>query len=250
MEFDWTIKHEDNLWLAANQPGLNFCVGQDGILELIGDLNFRMLYKSDKTGYIINPKVEELLLGELIEDSYKIRIRFEKWEHSNLPQVFETDERIKKSWEKWEKGKEDLHIHGNGACCLCIKIAEREYLPNGFNFPDFFNNLIIPFFFGQSYFGKKGNWPWYEWRHGYYAAFDWYYRNDKLSEEDIAEFVDFLKSHEKWDKTVELLCNGHIKGDGSCICRGKKIVRCDKSVLPALWKMKRNFNDFKKYIDT
>ena len=93
-EFDLTVKDEDKIWLRSNYSALNFSFGQDGVLELSGPLNFRMLPKKDKSGYVINPLEEHLALGnpeDLIEDRYLINIRFEKGKKSGVPKVFETD---------------------------------------------------------------------------------------------------------------------------------------------------------------
>jgi len=247
-EFDLTVKEEDRRWISANHPALTFSFGQDGVLDLSGDLNFRMLYKADKSGSIINPAEEHLSLGLLIKDSYQIKIKFKKGRDSNLPEVSETGLRIETSSQKWNRDKEDLHAYTDNVCCLCMKMEERENLPIGFNLPDFFHNLLTPFFYAQSYFEENGSWPWGDYSHGVYGAFEWYFRKDKLSDEEKIEFIDFLKEKKVWVRTKELLSKGPIKADSSCICGRRKIKSCHPNVLLALWKMSRNMGDFRSEI--
>ena len=248
-EFDLTVKDEDKIWLRSNYSALNFSFGQDGVLELSGPLNFRMLPKKDKSGYVINPLEEHLALGnpeDLIEDRYLINIRFEKGKKSGVPKVFETDSRIESSVEKWKKkSKADVHLYEDDSCCLCVKMEEKENLPNGFNLPDFFNNLVIPFFYAQSYFESVGEWPWGEYSHGVLGGFEWYYNEKKgeLSKEEMDAFIDFLKENGAWGLVSEALSRG-VREDGRCpACKRKKVKGCHKIVLLSMWKMKKNFRN-------
>ena len=126
-EFDLTVKDEDKIWLRSNYSALNFSFGQDGVLELSGPLNFRMLPKKDKSGYVINPLEEHLALGnpeDLIEDRYLINIRFEKGKKSGVPKVFETDSRIESSVEKWKKKRVDGYDEKNN---IVYEIDEQQH---------------------------------------------------------------------------------------------------------------------------
>lgn len=206
-----------------------------------------MVLADDGQSYVIKPEPEHLLGGKSIQDKYQIEIIFKTSEHSNLPQVYEKDGRIKSVSAAKNRKLEDLHINPNGAACLCLNIREREYLPNGFNLPDFFHNLVIPFFYGQSYFEKNEVWPGEQYGHGIAGLLEGYLEKDDVHKEGAESFIGCLKPRQEWQFIQKVLTTKkRIKGHYPCICgSSKKFRSCHKNALHGLWKLKRDVAAFR-----
>ena len=142
----------------------------------------------------------------------------------------------------------DLHINQNGSACLCLNLEETKYLPNGFNLPDFFNYLVVPFFYAQSYFRDFGLWPWGEYGHGLAGILESYLNYDTSKEYTETFIVAFEKFCQKNNLNLnfykEQLRMKKIKGKNKCpLCKsGKQWLKChEKSLL--------GFRRLKKHMD-
>lgn len=165
-----------------------------------------------------------------ISDQYEIEINLETKEKSILPQVKETEGRIKKLCEKLGKEISDLHVNPNdNTLCLTIYERENECFKNGFEIKEFFKNLLEPFLFWISHFEKYGYGPWGEYAHGNLAYLELYaegvinldYLRKKFSNQELA---DFKKR------------KGHLP----CLCGSKKKERdCHKWIYKAIYKLKK-----------
>jgi len=172
--FDLSVKDEDAKWLKEHYLGLKLHRKEGSIAEIVGVLSFSMTFLQEEKLYVINPN-PDYSDGVKIEDEYQIRIELKRSKFSNLPQVYETDYRLLRVAESRGIQKEDLHINPtSGSACLCIKPEENIKLPNGFNLQVFFNELVIPFFYAQSYFEKNNSWPWGQYSHGVLGFIEWY----------------------------------------------------------------------------
>lgn len=206
-----------------------------------------MVLPSDKQSYVIKPTTEHLTNGERIQDKYQIEIIFKTSEHSNLPQVYEKSNRIKSVATAKKLNLADLHINPDGAACLCLNIKERNYLPNGFNLPDFFHKLVIPFFYGQSYFEKYGGWPWEEYSHGVCGLLEeWCLQQNNTTKDGVERYLGCLKKRHEWQLLQKLLVPGKkVKGHYPCVCgSSKKFRNCHKKALLGLWKLKKDIEAF------
>lgn len=219
---------------------------KDGYVKIKGALVFDMVLADDGQSYVIKPGPEHILGGQRVQDKYQIEVIFKTSEHSNLPQVYEKDDRIKSVSSAKNRRLEDLHINPNGAACLCLNVAEREYLPNGFNLPDFFHNLVIPFFYGQSYFEKNEVWPGDQYSHGVVGLLEGFLEKKDVLKEDVESFIGYLKSRQEWQFIQRVLISKkRVKGHYPCICgSSKKFRSCHKNALHGLWKLRQTIAEF------
>lgn len=232
------ISEEEKEWLKANYETLE--IQQEIPLKLSGILQFDMFY--DEEQYIINPDRECHPEKNRIIDSYQIEIVFENNELSALPKVREVEGRIKKAAERSED-PENLHVNPNETVCLCFRLEEEQRLPNGFNVRDFFYNLVIPFFYAQSYFEKFGIWPWGQYSHGIPALFEWYEDNKDRTDADLIQrCVELLKKDKNWSKYERLLrSKGKIKGHWECVfCSSSRFRDCHPKAFRGMWQLKND----------
>jgi len=246
--FNLKLEKDDEDWLRANYPELQIKKGVDSIPVIEGLLHFDMVFYDENKSYIIKPEAEHLTRGHRIQDEYKIEIVFKTSEHSNLPQVYERGNRIEMVSKNRSLKPEDLHINPSGAMCLCLNIQEEDYLPNGFNVADFFNNLVIPFFYAQSFFEKTKIWKWGQYGHGSIAFFEWYLKQEAIGKEKVEKLIVHMKKRTDWVKfQLYLLPSTLIKGHHECLCGSKdklKFRNCHKNALHGLWKLKKDIKDF------
>jgi hypothetical protein len=226
---------EDRTWLVENYPDLYFDPEK---LLISGEFRFRMYYSEKELGYVINPDSSfENKNGIMIEDVYQIEIDLSG--NTFLPLVQEIGGRILKSKERWGIDKlEDLHIYPNGILCLCIKTEEQLKMPDGFNLKDFFENLLIPFFYYQSFFEKFGWEPWKGYSHGSLGILESYLHQKNPSPEMISLFFYYLS-----DRLKKCLANNiQFKGHEPCICQSKrKFRKCHRDAFLGYNKLRVDF---------
>ena len=241
-----TLKKSDEDWLRANYPELQAKKGADGIPVIGGVLRFDMVFNDESKSYIIKPETEHLAQGRRIQDEYKIEILFKSSEYSNLPQVYERGGTIEALVKEKNLKREDFHINPTGSACLCLNTKEAIYLPNGFSLPDFFNNLVIPFFYAQSYFRDFGSWPWGEYGHGMAGILESYieYGATRESVEMILNAIEKFcqKNHLNFNFYKEQLRQKKIKGRNRCpMCKsGIPWEKCHNKSLVGFRKLKEH----------
>lgn len=218
-------------WLAANHPDLNYISEKK---HIVGELAFRMYYNGKQPNkYVINPEEEyNLLEGTVISDVYEILITF----HSKIkiPDVFEIGGRIEASAHKWNiENLSDLHVFPDNKLCLCIPLEWNLKLPNGFNLPDFFANLLIPYFYYQSYFEHNGKEPWSGYGHGDLGLLESFHRRivaNNLNSDIVDIYVKGLSP----ELQRKIKNKYKIKGHHKCLCGSERKVRnCHQAVLLA-----------------
>jgi hypothetical protein len=177
------------------------------------------------SGYIINPTtISDTESGTTLEDVYEIVISLNDSEA--LPEVRETGGRLAKTLTKWKvEDRADLHFYGDGSLCLCVGTEIPKHLPRGFNIPDFFNNLLVPFFFYQSYFEKFGKEPWSSYGHGDMGILESFQNESEateiISDDTVKRYLSHLSSKTKGKLDTGVLMKGHHL----CICGSMKIAR-------------------------
>lgn len=244
--FNLSIKDEDTKWLKGHYPTLKISYKDNGIAEIIGIFSFSMAFLQEGKPYVINP-VPDYTDGIKLKDKYQIRIELKGSEFSDLPQIYETDSRLEKVAESRNLRKEDLHINPSGAACLCIKPEEVESLPNGFSLQDFFNNLVTPFFYAQSYFEKNNTWPWGQYSHGVWGFIEWYLKQDNPTKQTTEDCLECLRKYNnEWQLLKGCLASKYkVKGHHLCICgKNEKFRNCHNNVLHGIWKLKQHITKF------
>jgi len=226
----FVIHPEEIEWLKNNFSDLKF--NNDTPPVINGIFKFEAVYQEES--------------GQkypVIKDSYKIEIRFSNNSLSLLPEVRETGNRISNIISTLGETSADLHVNPDGTVCLCPYTAEKRKLPNGFNLKDFFNNLLIPYFYGQSYYEKNKEWPWGEYSHGELGLLEDYLENrgEGNNLELIKEFIENFKKIAFSDSYFALVKKGKIKGHTVCFCgSNKKIRNCHNLSFKGLWHLKED----------
>jgi hypothetical protein len=225
----------DKIWLQENYPGLYFDSNEQII---IGKLYFKMYYSVHERGYVLNPDSSyESKNGIIIEDVYEMEIDLSK--QGFLPPVRETGGRILRSKEKWNVEQLiDMHVYPNGTACLCIRTEEQLKMPNGFSLKDFFENLLIPYFYYQSFFEKSGKEPWKGYSHGDLGILESYLCQKNSSPGLLRLFLDNLS-----DGLQRCLINNiQLKGYQLCICQSKrKFRKCHRDAFLGYNKLRVDF---------
>ena len=229
------ITEDEKIWLQVNYPDLYFDSEKPAIR---GELFFKM-YWSKKDGYVLNPDDSyEGKDGTIIQDAYEIEIDLLKQKF--LPPVREVGGRILRSKEKWNVVRLiDMHVYPDGTACPCMPIEAQTKLPNGFNLKDFFENLVIPFFYYQSFFEKYGREPWKGYSHGDLGILESYLCQKNPSTELINLFFCCL-SDELRKCLIKNVC---FNGQEPCICQSKrKFSKCHRKALLGYKKLSFDFN--------
>lgn len=216
-------------------PGLKL-IEKDGKPFLIGELRFNASYDFSKDELVLNPLEPNTYLDYYISDSFQLEIEFP---NNSFPLVREVGGRIQKIAEKYGiRDIRDLHVNKNqnDAVCLCPKPSERLRYPTGIDLLHFLNNLVVPFFYGLSYYEKNHKWPWSEYGHGDLGIFEFYAENKNESDIALAQTCyDALSDQGK--KLIKV--NKDMKGHWPCICGSKeKFRKCHNLALQGLWNLK------------
>ncbi|MEK6537546.1 MAG: hypothetical protein AABZ46_00250, partial [Nitrospirota bacterium] len=160
------MTNNDKSWILKNHSGLTI-TDKVRPVSIKGTLAFDMFYDKENKQFFLNPKEDYDPPEYRIRDEYQIEIILERGKFSDLPQVREIGGRIDRVRKiKGFAHPKDMHVGENGNVCLCPKQAEFRILSNGFNMQDFVCGLVIPFFYGQSFYARNGSWPFGEYQHG------------------------------------------------------------------------------------
>jgi hypothetical protein len=226
--FHLNLTEDDHKWLLNRFQGLSV-TKEDGVIVVYGDFNFWRSYK-----------------GVELSDTYQIRIELQPSAVSDLPTVIETGGRIKKVAEERNIPIIDLHTYSDGTACLCVKLAEPSYFPDGFSFRTFIEDLVEPFFYAQRFFEDHNTWSWDTYSHGVLGWLEWYLDQGNHSSESTESFLEILSKSQGWQYILkELSKKRGVKGHHPCICGSKKKFRnCHKNVLRGLWKLQNNMKKF------
>jgi hypothetical protein len=242
------LSKEDLEWLAAKYPTLSVIQGIGNTTSISGWLSFDMLYEAGQEKYHINPNPEIIKSAEgvRIHDKFEIRIEFGE---AYLPKVFEIGERLEKIAQDKKIPLSDMHINGDGSACLCVKTEERLRLPENADLSDFFYDLLIPFFYQQSYFEKNNKWPWGQYGHGVFGLLEWYADNSIDNKDEFMRFLELISDHQYWqywDRVKGMLNRKKgAKGHLPCICGSNRKVReCHQYAWQGIRKLEENYRYF------
>lgn len=154
-----------------------------------------------------------------IVDTFKVRIGVFQNFPSELPIVNEIGGRIKIIADKYGiTDYRDLHINPRtDTICLCVKQEEKIKVPPGSTFVDFLNNLVVPYFFGLSYYEKNRVWPWGEYSHGGLGLLEYYSDNKvPLSSNDLEQLTFNLRRDQLWQLYSKRLRDSGLSK--RCVC--------------------------------
>lgn len=219
-------------WLSREFPGLN--VVSEGVE---GPVTFTANWDGDRSGreFILWPSPEEETTGETLTVTYSIRISPTREDSaSRLP---------------------ELNIVGLGACldrhlqqpsgtaCLISPLEEGPFLRPDFSFRVFFEQLILPFLYGQRFYELHERWPWGEYSHGLAGVLESYGRLKSFAEEVTTECLRQLhREPSAWEKIRAFLQSfDEIIGFERCFCsKHCRLKDCHPEALFGLKQLRRN----------
>lgn len=141
------LTQEELFWVKEHFPELKY---DSGKLQLFGNVKFSLRF--DKL--------------PVIKDNYHVMIDFSQMHNrSDLPIVYNTDNRIIKAAKRKHKPCEDFHISKDGKLCMILSCKVRLFYPNGFNLQDFMSHLCNHLYW-VSYFELYDKEPWPGEKHG------------------------------------------------------------------------------------
>lgn len=219
-------------------PSLKY-ITENGKNCLKGSLNFHACYNNSNEEFIIDPSEKMIISDTYIDDKYDIEIEFLRGFPKQFPLVKEVGGRIQQIAEKYSlKDVTDLHINKNqnNAICLCPQPAEKLKYPDEIDLVHFMNNLVVPFFYGLSYYNKSGSWPWNEYPHGDLGIFEFYGENKEKNDLSLAKrcYECLTEQYEKYITNKNV-----VKGHSPCICGSKeKFRKCHKVALEGIWALR------------
>lgn len=214
------ISENDKIWLSEKYPKLvTNDKGIDGIIEFSATYNFEtnrfLILEKDTVNEVGGVMLSGIFTIHIQERVQKI--------FSNLPALY--IENIDTSM--------DRHFNQTDKTgCLCSPLEEEEFLFPSFHFKLFFEQLVIPFLYGQLFYSINKHWPWSEYGHGSTGLFESYFR---IADPNKAgECIEKLSKNIDWKKIKSLLIQKtDVKGHTPCFCAAKDhIRRCH----PYAWK--------------
>jgi hypothetical protein len=171
--------------------------------------------------YWIEGKIKfNAVFGDIsIEDQYDIQISLDNFPDS-VPSVIESGKRINRI--------PDNHIDSKGVLCLGNRLECYEKCQE--SLVSFFDNLLIPFLYANSYKEKYKKYPWPTLNHFSAGILQYYAELFEKTELEISEFFE----------NISIL--NTIKGHHQCFCGKDKKYRdcCRKHLIKII-------NDPKKY---
>jgi hypothetical protein len=202
------LTEDDQDWLSEKYPGLTI-TNESGVMVITGIFSFYAAYD-----------------GQEITDEYEVRIDLKAGPLSDLPRVRETKSRIKRLAAERNIDLSDLHTYIDGTACLCVKPAEKIYFPDKFCFQRFIQELVVPFFFAQSFFEKNGSWPWETYGHGSLGWLEWYFDQGVVAPSVTSEYLENLHLEHDWKRIRRALTRkGGVKDYRACLCGSTKSFR-------------------------
>lgn len=177
-------------------PGLKLSISENNML-ISGRLNIDCEY-----------------LNEHIIDEYEIIIIIYDNYPERLPVIRETNKRIPLRYG---------HIYRDGELCLATDEEIKLTLGEDFTLNKWFDNFVMPYFFGYSYFEKYGVMPFGERSHGTKGIMEFYKDFFNVdSEEKAKNFLKFIYSFKSYK----------YKGHYMCPCgSGKRVRDCHRVIL-------------------
>jgi len=231
------IEADDLEWLRLHYPGMYF-VNSGRTLQ--GCLWFRMSYSSSSGKGVVNPDENTHLVdGFLIEDAYDLLIEFDDT-HSRR-KAKEMGGRILHTKNKWQLSWADVHMYEDASLCLCPEPEEKLKFIDGFSLKRYFYDILIPYFYYQSYLGRFGKEPWKGSGHGETGILESYGKQWFSSQpihEVLSCYLEYLSP-----LLVKLITNNkRMNLDVLCTCgSSKKLKECHPLAFNGLIKFHTDY---------
>jgi hypothetical protein len=221
------LASEDEDWLRGIYPGL--IPQADGVA---GVIEFKAAYDNETNLFVIfQDSASCEIAGVALSGKFRIRIgeRINK-AFSSLPAVFLDD----------VEATESRHFGQDGSACLCSPFEEEAFLQPQFRFRNYFEQLVIPFLYGQVFYDLRGEWPWRQYSHGWTGLFEAY--GEVPGDASAEDCLKLLRQYPSWQKIRDvLLQKPYIKGHTPCFCpKMDQIRRCHPRALHGARRLQRD----------
>jgi hypothetical protein len=214
---------EEERWLLSTFSGL---VSRDGVVA--GTISFTAAYNPDTKQFLrLGHDIVDDIGGISLFCTYAIHLQQPPENlHTRLPALL-------------VDGVEpiaDRHFRKNKNACLCSPLEERDFLSPKFDFNRFFEELVIPFLYGQSFYSEYHRWPWPEYAHNATGLLESFHDRPLCDTADLERFVLLLSlDSEAWPKLQAALGRKVVKGHIPCFCpEHDQIRRCHPKALLGL----------------
>lgn len=219
------LTDKDKRWLQEKFPKLSASDNEvSGSIEFTATYNF----ESDKFLLIETGTIDEIG-GVRLSGEFEILIKPRTIKlYSNLPALYVRN----------LQADVDRHINSfDGTACLCSPFEEEEFLLPEFDFIKFFEQLVLPFLYGQLFYSIDRTWPWIDYSHGVVGLFESYYF---LADQSKAkECLSKISAGPDWPEIKNILLSKDIGGHIPCLCsKNDQIRRCHPTALKGIKQLK------------
>lgn len=146
----------------------------------------------------------------VLYDSYGIDVVFAENHPEEMPQVFETENRLPKTL--------DRHFYGDKSACLFVPLERFKFWPDPRSISQFLGGPVNAFFYSQSFFDREGRWPFGERSHNFNGIL-----------ESIKELCD-LQTNREALIVINMLKQNRFPRQGECFCgKNHKFRHCHRS---------------------
>lgn len=209
---------EDREWLRVAYPEL--ACSETG--EISGTLDFSATYNEKENCFLIlGNGIEDTVGGLRLDGKFKIEIR-------DTPDVVTS--RLPSLYIEGVAPVADRHINetpNDHRACLCSPLVEEKYLTSDFQFRRYFEELVMPFLYGQLFYDREKRWPWQDLSHGSIGLLESYYRlgNPTKAKECLEKLP---RDGQNWGRIKTALAKkSRISGHNICFCKsGEKLRSC------------------------
>lgn len=218
------LTENDKQWLAE--------VYRDLVVEsddkVAGAVTFTATYNKESGRFLqITPDVIDGVGGLRLSGIFRIAIAARTvTSHSHLPAL--TVEGV--------DTLPDRHFNqSDHSACMCNPLEEDVFLEPQFDFQKYFNELVIPFLYGQLYYSREERWPWFDYAHGGVGTIEAFSKNPTPAKAE--ECIQKISREEKLWRIVKplLLQRADIKGHTPCPCpKRDHLRRCHPLALRGL----------------
>jgi hypothetical protein len=218
------ISGEDKRWVCDNHPGL--VPTTDGV---VGTIQFMATYNDALNRFLsLGAGILDDVGGIKLSCKYQIRIApRDRVIYSSLPALYVDGVEL----------IEDRHFSRiDSSACLCSPLQESEFLCPALDFRRFFEQLVIPFLYGQSFFSDYGRWPWKDYAHGATGLLESFFDENISDQNEIGNFLSTLALDKSaWPLIREALQRDQVKGHTACFCPKHDVIRrCHPRALAGL----------------
>ncbi|MGA2605959.1 MAG: hypothetical protein ABSD89_05980 [Halobacteriota archaeon] len=222
------LKESDEQWLHDTHPAL-IPAGN----SITGAIEFRASYGQQSNRFsILADHAADPIDAVTLSDAFQIRIE----ERSD-----KSDSRLPALYVQGIDPTPERHFNQRDkSACLCSPFDENDFLEPEFQFRPFFEQLVIPFLYGQVFCSSKGHWPWAEYAHGATGILEAY---SKVRDQNRAQqCLQKLAQDMSWPKIQSALRQKpYVKGHTPCFClRMDQIRRCHPVALEGALRLQRD----------